>query len=137
MNTLRERALGMLIAFSLSGVLCAPAHAVGPQVHAIDVEQGRFMASQGALLLDVREPEEYAQGHAPDSILIPLGQLQSRLEDIRAFERKPIAVICRSGRRSAQAARMLSETGFTEVFDVQGGMNAWERAALPIVKVEK
>ena len=103
-------------------------------VRDISVTEGKVMQSQGALLLDVREPDEYAAGHAPGSVPIPLGQLKTRLAEIRASERKPVAVICRSGRRSAQAADILQKAGFTAVYNVQGGMIAWEQAGLPVIR---
>jgi rhodanese-related sulfurtransferase len=106
----------------------------GATIKTVDVVQGQSMNRQGALLLDVREPHEYTEGHAPGSVLIPLGQLASRLNEIRAFEGKPVVVICRSGRRSEQAAGILAKAGFTAVHNVQGGMLAWEKAALPIAR---
>jgi rhodanese-related sulfurtransferase len=100
----------------------------------VDAQQGRTMQNQGALLLDVREPAEYADGHAPGSRLIPLGQLKNRVSEIQAFKDKPVVVICRSGRRSAQAAGILSQLGFTNIHNAEGGMLAWEKAGLPVAK---
>lgn len=103
----------------------------------IDVVQSRTMQQQGALLLDVREPDEFAEGHAPGSKLIPLGQLQSRVNEIGDAKRNPVVIICRSGRRSMQAASILGRLGFTAIYNVQGGMIAWEKAALPINRLRK
>jgi rhodanese-related sulfurtransferase len=103
----------------------------------IDVAQSRAMQKQGALLLDVREPDEFADGHAPGSKLIPLGQLQNRVNEIGDFKRNPVVIICRSGRRSMQAASILGQLGFTEIYNVQGGMIAWEKASLPINRPRK
>ena len=99
----------------------------------VDVKQGASLQSQGALLIDVREPDEYAQGHAPGSTLIPLGQLQQRLLELSARKDKPIALICRSGNRSGVAQKILEKAGFTKTVNVAGGMNAWARAGLPMV----
>ena len=99
----------------------------------VDVKQGASLQSQGALLIDVREPDEYAQGHAPGSTLIPLGQLQKRLLELSARKDKPIALICRSGNRSGVAQKILEKAGFTRTVNVAGGMNAWARAGLPMV----
>lgn len=106
-------------------------------INNIDVAQSRTMQQQGALLLDVRELDEYADGHAPGSKLIPLGQLQSRVNEIGDFKRNPVVIICRSGRRSLQAASILGQLGFTAIYNVQGGMIAWEKAALPISRPRK
>jgi rhodanese-related sulfurtransferase len=110
---------------------------VGQQLQAsqgVDVKQAQSMNQQGALLLDVREPAEYAAIHAPNAKLIPLGEVGLRLKEIEAYKNKPIAVICRSGRRSAKAVAILQEAGFTQVVNVQGGTNAWEQAGLEVIK---
>lgn len=101
----------------------------------VDVKQAQSMNMQGALLLDVREPEEFSAIHAPNAKLIPLGQLNSRLQEIAAYKDKPIVVICRSGRRSAMAVSQLQEAGYTQVSNVKGGIQAWERDGLEVVKM--
>ena len=101
----------------------------------VDVKLAQSMNQQGALLLDVREPGEFSAVHAPDAKLIPLGQLSSRLQEIASYKDKPIVVVCRSGRRSAQAVSMLQESGFSQVSNVKGGMNAWEGEGLMVVKM--
>lgn len=100
----------------------------------VDVKQAQNMSKQGALLLDVREPAEYAAIHAANAKLIPLGEIGNRLQEIEAYKDKPVAVICRSGRRSAQAVAILQKAGFTQVVNVQGGTNAWEQAGLEVVR---
>ena len=100
----------------------------------VDVKQALSMNQQGALLLDVREPAEYAAIHAPNAKLIPLGEVGLRLKEIEAYKDKPIAVMCRSGRRSAKAVALLREAGFTRVSNVQGGIQAWEQAGLEVIK---
>ena len=100
----------------------------------VDVKQAQSMNQQGALLLDVREPAEYAAIHAPNAKLIPLGEVGLRLKEIDAYRDKPIAVMCRSGRRSAKAVAMLQEAGFTRVSNVQGGIQAWEQAGLEVIR---
>ena len=105
-----------------------------PASQGIDAKQAQTMISQGALLLDVREPAEYAAIHAPNAKLIPLGEVGLRLKELDAYKNKPVVVMCRSGRRSAKAAALLQEAGFTQVSNVQGGMQAWEQAGLEVVK---
>ncbi|GAB5605206.1 rhodanese-like domain-containing protein [Sideroxyarcus sp. TK5] len=100
----------------------------------VDVKTAQSMVSQGALLLDVREPAEYAAVHATNAQLMPLGQVGMRLHELDAYKDKPVAVICRSGRRSAQAVAMLQEAGFTQVVNVQGGTSAWEQAGLEVIR---
>ncbi len=75
------------------------------------------------LLVDVREDYEYNDGHIPGSILMPLGELVENHE--RLDREKEIVLICRSGQRSGVAAQFLSEEGYTEVYNMVGGMLAW------------
>jgi rhodanese-related sulfurtransferase len=100
----------------------------------VDVKQAQSMISDGALLLDVREPAEYAAIHAPNAKLIPLSEINSRLKEIDAYKNKPIAVMCRSGHRSAIAVGLLKEAGFTQASSVQGGIQAWEGAGLAVIR---
>jgi rhodanese-related sulfurtransferase len=101
----------------------------------VDVKQAQSMSKQGALLLDVREPEEFSAIHAPNAKLIPLGQLSSRLQEIAAYKDKPIVVICRSGRRSAQAVSLLKEAGYSQVSNVSGGILSWEKNGLEVIRM--
>ncbi len=101
----------------------------------VDVKQALSMNKQGALLLDVREPAEYSALHAPNAKLIPLGQLNARLQEIAEYKDKPIVVICRSGRRSAIAVSQLQEAGYKQASNVKGGMLAWESNGLEIAKM--
>ena len=100
----------------------------------VDVKQAQSMSTQGALLLDVREPDEYAEVHAPNAKLIPLGELSARLQEIASYKDKPIVVMCRSGRRSAKAVALLQAAGFTQASNVKGGIVAWAGDGLEVVK---
>ncbi|HWK23676.1 MAG TPA: sulfurtransferase TusA family protein [Ureibacillus sp.] len=80
-------------------------------------------ASNGALILDVREEAEYAFGHIEGSKSIPLGELEDRLQELDKTQE--ILVICRTGTRSDLAAQKLAEKGFTNVFNVLPGLNSW------------
>jgi hydroxyacylglutathione hydrolase len=77
----------------------------------------------GAVLVDVREPEEYVAGHVPGSINIPQADLASRLDELP--RNHPLHVICQHGMRSLRAAQFLKQSGFTDVATVDGGTTAW------------
>ena len=79
-----------------------------------------------ALLLDVREPEEYAHGHVPGAINLPQADLATRLAEIPP--ERAVYTICRSGLRSLRAAQFLKQMGYEAVRSVRGGMDAWERS---------
>lgn len=103
-------------------------------VNNVDVKQAQLMSDQGALLLDVREPSEYAEGHAPNAVLIPLGQLSARMQEIASYKDKPVVVMCRSGRRSAKATNMLQEAGYSQARNISGGIKAWKNEGLEVIK---
>ena len=81
-------------------------------------------------VLDVREPWEFKQGHVPGAVLIPLGQLSSRLEELNP--EVPVAVICASGNRSQSAAALLGQKGFKTLYNVLGGTGAWIHSGLKV-----
>jgi len=87
-----------------------------------------------ALVIDVREAAEVAQGKIANAKHIPLGQLQSRVGELEKYKAKPIIMVCRSGHRSAGACGILSKNGFAEVYNLAGGMIAWQQANLPVEK---
>ena len=80
----------------------------------------------GAVVLDVREPDEYEQGAIPGAVHIPRGQLESNRESRATDKRAPILIHCASGVRSAFAAKTLGELGYTDVVSVAGGFNKWK-----------
>lgn len=78
---------------------------------------------EDVVVLDVREPAEYAFNHIPGAISIPLGQLEGRLGEVQ--EKQDIYVVCRTGTRSDFACQLLSERGFKQVWNVLPGMSDW------------
>ncbi len=81
-------------------------------------------------IVDVREPEEWAGGHMPGALFIPLAELSTRTGDLDRA--KPVITVCRSGQRSLVAVEILQRAGFTEVASMEGGMIAWAEAGHPI-----
>jgi rhodanese-related sulfurtransferase len=86
----------------------------------------------GAVLLDVRETQEWRAGHAPGALHIPLSALVAGARLPQEAQGRSLIVICRSGNRSRQAAELLAARG-TDAVDVAGGMRDWLRAGLPVV----
>lgn len=107
----------------------------GEPVPAVSVAQAQAQSAAGqAVLIDVREPHEYADVRAPGARLIPLGQLAQRLAELPQDKAMPVLLVCRSGSRSAAAVDMLGKAGYTQTLNVTGGMNAWQKAGLPVVR---
>jgi rhodanese-related sulfurtransferase len=97
-------------------------------------EAVRVMNQDGALVLDVREDNEFTGGRIAGARHIPLGVLKKRVADIERFKESPVLVYCRTGARSAVAASQLVAAGFTDVTNLQGGIQAWQSAGLPVKK---
>jgi len=98
---------------------------------AISVSEAAERFTAGAFLLDVREQSEWNDAHINGAVLIPLGQLSTRLSEIPAD--RDVLIICRSGNRSAEARDQLRAAGYPNTTSVNGGMNAWITAGLPVV----
>jgi rhodanese-related sulfurtransferase len=82
------------------------------------------------VLLDVREPEEFAYGHVPGALNLPQADLATRLAEIPRD--RPIMTICQSGMRSLRSAQFLRQQGFARVATVAGGTAAWRAAGRPV-----
>lgn len=89
---------------------------------------------ENAIVLDVREESEFAAGHIPDAKNIPLSKLAERINELRKFQQKPVVVNCQTDMRSAKAFGQLKEAGFTNLYNLRGGLNAWNEAKLPVAK---
>jgi rhodanese-related sulfurtransferase len=89
---------------------------------------------EDAIVVDVREAAEYAQGHIPNSKHIPLSALEKRLTELEKHKDKAVIVNCASGNRSNSACGTLRKHGFAKVFNLTGGISAWDQAGLPITK---
>lgn len=85
------------------------------------------------LILDVRQPEEFSQGHIPGAINIPIRELPQRIKELPANLEMPIITICHSGARSAYAAMFLRGYGYAHVRSLDLGMHRWKELRLPIV----
>jgi rhodanese-related sulfurtransferase len=92
-----------------------------------------FINRSNALVLDVRDEAEFATGHIADAMHIPVGDLEARLGELNKYKTKPILVNCQRGARGGKACEILRKAEFTQVNNLQGGLNAWVAAKLPIV----
>ena len=95
----------------------------------VEVSGVSTIIGAGAVLLDVREPEEWEAGHAPGAVHLPLGQLPDRMTELARDT--PVVVVCRSGHRSALATEWLTTAGF-DAANLVGGMREWAHAGMDI-----
>ena len=96
------------------------------------LEATRLM-NQGSLVLDVRDEKDFAAGHLPRARHIPLRDLSGRLNEIGKFKEKPV-IVTGAGARAGAACRLLRHSGFNNVFQLKGGIAAWQQASLPVEK---
>ena len=125
MNTLRTL-------LPLAGLLlmsCAPKN--NGTYPTVSVQDLKTAVDSGAYVLDVRTPQEFAEGHIASAVNLPLDQAETRASEVPGD--RPVYVICRSGNRSAQASEILKKAG-KDVKNVGGGMNDWASAGYPVTQ---
>jgi rhodanese-related sulfurtransferase len=100
-------------------------------VREIAIDQLAAALDRGAAVVDVREPDEFRDGHLPGAVNIPMGQLTRRLDELDRA--RPVYVVCASGNRSSAMVDVLAAAG-RDATNVVGGTSAWIRAGRPIEK---
>ena len=105
---------------------------VKSEVREVSPDEAREMARQGAVIVDVREADEWVQGHIPGALFIPRGFLELRIEEKVPDRSQELVLQCAGGTRSALAAKALQELGYTRVSSMAGGFGKWKEAGLPI-----
>lgn len=97
----------------------------------VSIDEAKAMIDSGEyFLLDVRTQEEYDAGHIDSPVLIPYDELENRLDEVPAD--MPVLVYCRTARRSAIASRVLADNGYSKVYNMAGGIAAWQDAGYPV-----
>lgn len=105
----------------------------GPAIPSIDVAEAERRLREDPdrpLLVDVREANEFAEVRAPDAVHVPTSTFQQRASELPTD--RPLMIVCHVGGRSAAVTGFLARSGRTDVVNVSGGMEAWERAGLPV-----
>ena len=106
---------------------------VRSEISEVDASQAReLIDSCGPLVLDVREQNEWDEGHVPGAVHVPRGHLESRVERAAPDHSRPVLVYCSVGNRSAFAAKTLSELGYEDVVSLSGGFTDWKRNGFPV-----
>jgi len=118
---------GMLF-FNLFGSRLRGYRSIGP-AEAVDL-----INHQNAVVIDVRNNNEYHDGHILNSIHIPQSALPQRLAELEKYKSRPIILGCRTGHRSGQACALLRKHGFENVYNLNGGIMAWQNAHLPLTR---
>jgi len=119
----------LFIAFLL-GLISAIVQAGSHQSVLAPKDAAAMLANKQAIIVDVREDSEWQEQHIPGAVHIPLGQLDKRLVELNGYKNSPIITQCRSGMRSAQAQSILKSAGYTQVYNLDGGIQAWQQQGL-------
>ena len=100
----------------------------------VDELASRLKGSSGIVLIDVRGPDEFTGplGHIASAKNLPVGELPDRLHELTACKDRPVVLVCRTDKRSANAAALLRGSGFRDVRVLRGGMEQWNRSGLPV-----
>jgi rhodanese-related sulfurtransferase len=92
------------------------------------------MNNDDAVVIDVREANDFNNGHIKNAKNVPMSSFRSQLESLEKHRDKPVLMYCRSGSQSGKACRMLKKSGFSNIHNLGGGIVGWQDANLPLTK---
>jgi rhodanese-related sulfurtransferase len=124
---------GAAIAAAIA-VLAYELHARVQAFAALSAAQAVRLMNQGALVIDLRNKDSYDAGHIVDARNVPAADLPAQADSLKKWRDKNVITYCDSGIQGASAARTLIKLGFTKVFNLQGGLNAWVKDNMPLAK---
>ena len=117
------------VGFMVLAMGCANADV--DSIDSISPKEASIMVSEKkAVIVDVREDSEWSEQHIPGAIHIPLAQLTEHLSELKQYKDSPVITQCRAGVRSAKAVDVLKLAGFSKVYNMEGGIIAWDNAGL-------
>jgi rhodanese-related sulfurtransferase len=97
-------------------------------------EAVQLINRKDAVIVDVREPNEFKSGRIPHARNIPVDRINERVKELEKLKTKPLLLVCQTGSRSAQACDGLLKDGFAQAVALSGGMAAWQQAGMPVEK---
>ena len=118
----------ILLAFFIRNETQRGGRSVSPQ------ELVNLVNREGAIVLDVRDPKEFAAGHIVDAVNIPHAALEARVGELAKHKEKPLTIVCKMGQHSGVSGALLRKAGFEHVTRLAGGMTEWRNQNLPVVK---
>ena len=134
MKFILDHLLTVAIAVISGGALLFPA--LMPRGRQATPLQATQMINRGksTAVIDVRSADEFAAGHLRDAKNMPLADLANRIGELDKNKVKTVILVCQSGARAGKAARQLKSAGFEDIYTLEGGVNAWSAAGLPLSK---
>jgi rhodanese-related sulfurtransferase len=127
------------LVLALIGILGAIAWTfVYPRIQGVrkvtPLDATQMINHEEAVVLDVRGDAEFKEGHILNSLHIPMKYLSDQMRKLEKYRSRPIITACRTGQQSAGACTMLRKHGFERVYNLSGGILAWQNASLPLTK---
>jgi len=119
---------GSMLIWPLLNRLFRPGNEIGT------LEAVQLINRRDAVVIDVREPGEYASGHIANARNIPEAQIGDRVKELEKFKSRPVIVSCNTGSRSLIASATLRKIGIAEAVSLKGGITAWRQASMPLEK---
>ncbi|MEI7996144.1 MAG: rhodanese-like domain-containing protein [Methylococcaceae bacterium] len=114
----------LLMTFTVAKADMNEADSISPK------QASEMYAERKAVIVDVRDDSEWNEQHIPGAIHIPLAQLNGRISELKQYKDTPVITQCKAGGRSAKALEVLKSVGFTKVYNMDGGIMAWDKAGL-------
>jgi rhodanese-related sulfurtransferase len=126
----------VLIAIALisGGLLLWPAITGRSRGGVSAAEATTLINRRNAVVIDLRAAADFAKGHLPAARNVELAELQAKIGQIAKNKSNPVVLVCQTGQQSQRASRTVTEAGYAEVHVLQGGVDAWQKAGMPVVK---
>jgi len=116
------------------GLLAWPAIARGGRSGISTGEATQLINRRNAVVIDVRPAGAFASGHLPSARHLEFGELQAKVAQLVKNKNNPVLLVCQTGQHSRKAQRIVTDAGFAEVHVLEGGVDAWQKAGMPVVK---
>jgi rhodanese-related sulfurtransferase len=97
-------------------------------------EATQLINRRNAVVIDLRSAADFAGGHLPSARQVEFAELQAKVGSLAKNKSNPVVLVCQTGQQSHKAVRVVQDAGYAEVHVLDGGLNAWEKAGMPVVK---
>ncbi|PCE25801.1 sulfurtransferase [Paraburkholderia acidicola] len=97
-------------------------------------EATQLINRRNAVVVDLRSAADFAAGHLPSARHLEFAELQAKVGQLVKNKSNPVLLVCQTGQQSNKAVRVVQDAGYAEVHVLQGGLNAWQQAGMPVVK---
>lgn len=129
MNFIFDNIFLVCVALFSAGALLWPYVRPGAKITQLDATK---LINKGKVtIIDVRDLSEFRSGHLRNAIHVPLADLPSRMSKLEKFKSQPVILVCKNGTRASTAITQLKQAGFKEVYNLEGGIDAWQQKGMP------